>query len=252
MKIYLDFEANIDGEIIAIGAVTEHGDTFSRLVRPHKKLDRKVSELTGITMNYLSKAQDIDSVGLDFFRHWLPPILNCEFYTYGDGDEHYLKYTAGLCADKKIAACLLAIASRLKNISSRVEAKFGRQVGLQSAYLTMTSQQVKNQRHNALEDAQMLRYVEMNIDSYVLTGEIVKVPKKDLRYGKGSTKWKIRIYSPSTNKEWIVSTLDEAANFIGSKKSDKKKRLEKVKEFMRTGKGYNGKYFESLEEDNHA
>lgn len=64
MKFFMDFEATrFSNRIISIGCVAENGNTFTTLVHPgKKKVDKFITELTGITNEMLEAAPDPDTV----------------------------------------------------------------------------------------------------------------------------------------------------------------------------------------------
>ena len=65
MKIYLDLEANCTtNEAISIGMVTENGDTFYSLIRPHTKLDHNIKVLTGVSQEDADQAPSLEEVML--------------------------------------------------------------------------------------------------------------------------------------------------------------------------------------------
>ena len=69
MKFYLDFEATrFSNRIISIGCVAENGATFYTLVKPgdKKKVDKFITELTGITNEMLATAPDSDAAYIQF------------------------------------------------------------------------------------------------------------------------------------------------------------------------------------------
>ena len=63
MNFYLDFEATrFSNRIISIGCAAENGNTFYTLVKPvnKAKVDRFITELTGITNEMLQEAPSAD------------------------------------------------------------------------------------------------------------------------------------------------------------------------------------------------
>ena len=70
MNYYLDFEATrFSNRIISIGCVAETGETFSTLVKPvnKAKVDKFITELTGITNEMLETAPTADAAFLDLY-----------------------------------------------------------------------------------------------------------------------------------------------------------------------------------------
>ena len=193
MNIYVDFEANgvsQEQEIISIGAITESGETFYSLVRPHALLDKKIKELTHISQSEASKAPCIEDV-MESFRCWIDSVSDSKvmFLVFGSSDRQFVSKTIEKTEDKATKEILTFLHNRINNVEKRVAQKFHREtIGLQSAYLTMRGMTCEELEggHNALFDATMLKYVWENIDAYELPEgvEVVKVPKADMYYGK--------------------------------------------------------------------
>ena len=193
LKIYLDLEANaITNEVISIGMVTEEGKEFYSLVRPHTKLDHRIKELTHITQEEADNAPSLEDVMFDVRRFICQQISANDkiiFYHYGKNDRHYLKSSKTFAANESTKMILDYIINRCENLDRIVPKHFNRtSIGLRSAYLTMrlSSNEPATQNHNALEDAQMLKYVWENINDYTLPEgvEVVKVERMNMRYGK--------------------------------------------------------------------
>lgn len=189
MKIYLDLEANCTtNEAISIGMVTENGDTFYSLIRPHTKLDHNIKVLTGVSQEDADQAPSLEEamLGVREFLSFLDEENT--FYHYGKSDRGFLRASMGFTTDMKALTTLQYIHNRCENVDKRVASHFRRDaIGLRSAYLTMKlSSEDPIQNHNALEDAWMLKYVWENINGYTLPDGIepVKVPKVKMSYGK--------------------------------------------------------------------
>lgn len=211
MVVYIDFEANGANqvhEIISIGAVTEMNKKFYSLVRPHSKLDRKIKELTHISQEEAEIAPSIENVVSNFFT-WLFNVASYElpdvkFFVYGDSDKDFIKASMSFVSDISTLDSLQYIHDHIERVDKQVAKKFNRKlIGLRSAYLTMRlpSNEPIEQLHNALEDAEILKYVWENINNYEFPedGEVVKVPRKDMRYGKKA--------SASTKKEKPIEII---------------------------------------------
>lgn len=197
MVCYLDFEANGISqaqEIISIGAVAETGETFNSLVRPHAKLDHNIKVLTGISQEAAEVAPTIEEVMENFFN-WLDSLDETvlTFYVFGHCDRKFVSTSIGLTDDPTTKARLTQIKDHLEDTSKRVARKFNRDtIGLRSAYLTMrlSSNEPVEQRHDALEDAEMLKWVWENLKDYEMPEGLnpVKVPRFNLSYGKKKQK----------------------------------------------------------------
>lgn len=248
MKIYLDLEANaITNEVISIGMVTEDGDEFYSLVRPHTKLDHKIKELTHISQEDADAAPSLEAV-MQAVRRFLcmaNPRYGVNFIHYGNSDKDFLRASQAFAKCDSTKVMLQYIIDRCENVDKCVPKHFGRDtIGLRSAYLTMrlSSDEPATQNHNALEDAQMLKYVWENIDDYILPEgvEVVKVERVNMRYGKGKKKKK-NAANKNPNGQLskkksrhkaaaaIIPAIDDAKYQIAIRVKKKKKK--NIKEF---------------------
>lgn len=165
MKFYIDFEATQYTEnIISIGCVAENGDSFSSLVNCSYKVGNFVTQLTGITNEMISTAPSPDEVFTNFFQ-WVMERSNeiPSYYCYGNADSHYIYNTVKKMKDFSAITFALSIAGNLIDYSKDVCNFFNmKQVGLHRVFLLM-QKEAGEQKHDALEDAQMLAFVEQNM-----------------------------------------------------------------------------------------
>lgn len=172
MKFYLDFEATrFSNRIISIGCVAENGNTFSTLVKPgnKKKVDKFITELTGITNEMLAEAPSADqafSKLADWFEENSSGIAP-EFYCYGDSDAVFIQHTLADMEDTKACLCAMAIGGNMIDYASVVKRFFVAKsdVALRKVYMLIQSQQELVQKHDALEDALMLQCVVENLET---------------------------------------------------------------------------------------
>lgn len=171
MKFYLDFEATrFSNRIISIGCVAENGNTFSTLVKPgkKKKVDKFITELTGITNEMLAEAPSADqafSKLADWFEENSSGTAP-EFYCYGDSDAVFIQHTLADMEDTKACLCAMAIGGNMIDYASVVKRFFVAKsdVALRKVYMLIQSQQELVQKHDALEDALMLQCVVENLE----------------------------------------------------------------------------------------
>lgn len=205
MNIYIDFEANGVSqvhEIISIGAVTETGETFYSLVKSHFKLDNRIKQLTHISQEDMDNAPSLEEV-MQNFSAWLSKVDNGEAHTfivYGTNDRGFVGCSRDLTENEAAKNALTDIYDNMVRVDSEVGKKLtGGIVGLQSAYLTMRGETTESeqQKHNALEDAEMLRYVWQHIDDFELReGQtLVRVPRAFSRSKKEHTHSEEGIYA---------------------------------------------------------
>ena len=165
MKFYIDFEATQYTEnIISIGCVAENGDSFSSLVNCPYKVGSFVTQLTGITNDMVSTAPSPDEVFTNFFK-WIMERSEGvpSYYCYGNADSGYIRNTVKNMKDFSAITFALSIAGNLIDYSRDVCNFFNmKQVGLHRVFLLM-QEEAGEQKHDALEDAQMLAFVEQNM-----------------------------------------------------------------------------------------
>lgn len=166
MNFYLDFEATrFSNRIISIGCVAENGNTFSTLVNPgdKKKVDKFITELTGITNEMLAEAPTADSAFVDLYNFFVANSDNTEpvYYVYGNSDAEFLRTTAKHMHN--ILACITAqaIAGNLIDYASVVKKFFVAKsdLALRKVYMLIQEEKELVQKHDALEDARMLETV---------------------------------------------------------------------------------------------
>lgn len=172
MKFYLDFEATrFSNRIISVGCVAENGKTFYSLVKPgkRKKVDKFITELTGITNEMLEDAPSADRVFsklADWFEENSSGIAP-EFYCYGDSDITFIQHTLADMEDTKACLCAMAIAGNLIDYAGVVKKFFvsPNDMALRKVYMLIQAKQELVQKHDALEDALMLQCVVENLET---------------------------------------------------------------------------------------
>ncbi len=172
MKFYLDFEATrFSNRIISVGCVAENGKTFYSLVKPgkKKKVDKFITELTGITNEMLENAPSADRVFsklADWFEENSSGIAP-EFYCYGDSDAIFVQHTLADMEDTKACLCAMAIAGNLIDYAGVVKKFFvsPNDMALRKVYMLIQAKQELVQKHDALEDALMLQCVVENLET---------------------------------------------------------------------------------------
>lgn len=166
MNFYLDFEAiRFSNRIISIGCVAENGNTFSTLVKPgdKKKVDKFITELTGITNEMLEDAPDADSAFVNLY-HFIAENTGTEapaYYVYGNSDADFLAATIRHMTHPLACVCAQAIKGNLIDYASVVKKFFvaPSDLALRKVYMLIKSQETLVQKHDALEDALMLQTV---------------------------------------------------------------------------------------------
>lgn len=265
LKIYLDFEAHASShEIISIGAVSEQGNEFYSLMRPLEELDKYTQQLTGITQEQINAAESVEVV-FSRFAEWVDSLRQGEkvqYLVFGSEDRHFLNKTARKCENSKSKSSIISVKTSIVNMQGMVAKKFNRDcVGLRSVYLTMRNDinEPNTQNHNALEDANMLKWICEHLDTYEVPKdiELVKVKRVPFQQPKWEDKYNvsIRMWKGSWNhvaKEWIFPNVAAAAGSLGrnfKSKKEKFKAMNAILNAITSRQRYEGKYFALVEKN---
>lgn len=172
MRFFVDFEATqFSNRIISIGCVAANGNTFSTLVKPgKKKITKFITDLTGITNEMLNKAPNADQAFEAFYNFIVENSDGYapEYYCYGNSDTTFIDATIRTMSDVKAIAFAASMSRSLIDYSKVVKSTFGlaNEVSLKKIYV-MVKEEETVQHHDALEDAQMLCDVALNLkDEY--------------------------------------------------------------------------------------
>ena len=172
MRFFVDFEATqFSNRIISIGCVCENGNTFSTLVKSSKKkITKFITDLTGITNEMLAKAPNADQAFEAFYNFIIENSDGYapEYYCYGNSDTTFIDATIRTMSDVKAIAFAASMSRSLIDYSKVVKSTFGlaNEVSLKKIYV-MVKEEETVQHHDALEDAQMLCDVALNLkDEY--------------------------------------------------------------------------------------
>lgn len=167
MNFYLDFEATQFSErIISVGCVASNGKSFYSLVNPgEKKVNKFITELTGITQEMVANAPSADEVFLEM-RNFVRDEANSEetfFFTYGDADSVFIERTAKDMKDQEARQFALNLGASFIDYS-KITCKFFHvnSVSLKKVVAYFRGEPII-QNHNALEDAEMLREIAIAI-----------------------------------------------------------------------------------------
>lgn len=166
MNFYLDFEATrFSNRIISIGCVAGTGETFETYVNPgdKKKVDKFITELTGITNEMLADAPNAD-VAFNMLYDFIEANSDGEapaYYVYGNSDVDFINSTLRHMSDTQACVCAQAIAGNLIDYASVVKKFFVAKsdLALRKVYMLIQEQKELVQKHDALEDARMLETV---------------------------------------------------------------------------------------------
>lgn len=171
MRYFLDFEATqFSQKIISIGCIADNGATFSSFVNPKTKdkITKFITRLTGITKEMIANAPDADTVFNQLFD------FICEnsdgeaptYYCYGNSDKTFLENTIKVMTNPRAIMCAEAIKSMLVDYSLEVQKYFvcSYAISLKKVY-SLVKDEMVIQKHDALEDAEMLQFVVRSMKS---------------------------------------------------------------------------------------
>lgn len=280
MKVFIDIEANqFSGHMMSIGCACENGETFYSLVALPKgeKPTKFITNLTGITREDLSTASSPDEVFnelANFLKNVSYEEPHFEFYCYGNEDPVFINRTIKHMTDFQAIILAMSIAGNLIDYSKEVQKYYGNfksnPPSLHNAYSFVIAKE-NEQKHNALEDAMMLKTVYEKLFKISIPADGEKVygkPRVREEIGKKKeipdyvrvwlngniSKWKAptgntgpeMFYCKIGNKIKKFSSIEEATywcivfNGLGSpKKEDNFNRVAaKVRKALQDGKPY--------------
>lgn len=180
MNFYLDFEATqFSNRIISIGCTNERGATFKTLVRPQNgKINGFITELTGITKDMVEDAPSADEA-FNLFAEWA--YINSEntppkYYCYGDSDKDFIDATIRTMSDFKAISFAASVKGLLIDYSTVVKDYLCTgQIALKKVVALIEDSDEIEQRHDALEDAEMLRKVVENLRTKCKPADVKKL-----------------------------------------------------------------------------
>lgn len=249
MNFYLDFEATQpEQEIISIGMVAENGATFYSLVQPkHSKVSKFITELTGITNeDIIKKAKPIEKVFNQLYV-WLylqeHDLTKWNFYSYGKDDVTFLKNSLVQTTGEVHLMVASIMIATMKDYSEEVCRYFCcNKTSLICAFNYLKNEE-KEQKHNALEDAQMLAEVAKKISGRESLKACpfgqYKKPEVEFEWPVGKVitrtlgkQTKVREYNDLREAiEWIIqNTVGKAARPNTSRKKMAQKILKSIEE----------------------
>lgn len=176
MNFYIDFEATqFSGYIISIGCVSEDGAQFSTLVAPVKGgINSFITKLTGITAADVRKAPTADQAFNNLFD-WVMENGNDgtvpTFFCYGNSDSAFLDKTVAHMNDLRAMVFVLALKAQLIDYSQQASKFLHSDVLSLKKLYTLIKEEEIQQRHDALEDAEMLRFISQNLTKKDISAE---------------------------------------------------------------------------------
>ena len=261
MKIFIDFEATQENEIISIGAVAENGQTFYSLVKPQfSSISQYISQLIHISNETIANEKTLDEV-LTIMYHWLQNqcsnLAEWEFLAYGADNKFVSASIRNIHSEKATILAALMIA-KMTNACGAIKTFFHGTISLIHAFNYI--EQVENkQRHNPLEDALMFQkvyeYTQNNEpllchplnSQFDKTVEAMKMPSGTFWCTTGS-----KNHTPRT-----FATIDDAIDFFINTCINKEQRasvhrdriMKNIMVSVRKGSKYAGYYWHRNKEE---
>ena len=163
MDFFIDFEATqFSDRIISIGCVAGDGREFYTLSRPKDpKINKFVTELTGITTEMVKEAPSIEDAFVMFktYMAQFEPAAH-KYYFFGDSDAQFLSRSMREIKTME----MLEFMGNLKRLGTDaykwVQRELGATAGLNKLYCAIFEEN-HMQNHNALDDAKMLKEIVM-------------------------------------------------------------------------------------------
>lgn len=223
MKYFIDFEATqFSQEIISIGCINEKGEQFFSYVKPskkNKKLTSFIKDLTSISQETINSAPTADEVFEGFFKEYLDLTEPAHFYCYGDADETFCKNTLKKNINSPMAQLALSlIAANLTDIAPLTANHFKskQNIALKKVAGFISENKIE-QKHDALEDAEML----LNVYNFISeTPPLENSPFETKIILKNIVKIEKVIYTKNNQiieLKSLEEAVDKALELMGSK-----------------------------------
>ena len=220
MNFYIDFEATqFSNRIISIGCMNEKGDKFETLVKPVKgdKISQFITNLTGITNEMVKGAPSADEAFNALFdwviEHGETGIPH--YYCYGDGDFSFLANTIKYMTDVRAVSFAISLKAQLVDYSKIAVNYLNLQsISLKKLYIILKEEETE-QHHDALEDAEMLRYISQHLETKEINQEFFEQVYSTPSTKPGSTKSKAPdIFVNWGAKKWEADTGADENNYV--------------------------------------
>ena len=236
MKFYMDFEATrFSNQIIDIGCLAENGNSFHSLVKPGDKkgkVDRFITELTGITNEMLADAPAADQAFIDLYKFVKQNQIFAdddtpEYIFYGNSDKAFINSTIKYMSDFEAITFAKSIIGSYVDYSEEVRKFFksDKPFPLRNVYKLISISELINDepKHSALEDSAMLRYINDELEKKCSPEDVVLLkslptPKKPVLVSDLEQKTKMpEIYlswGENHYKKWESVTGADGNNYF--------------------------------------
>lgn len=218
MNFYLDFEATqFSNRIISIGCTNEKGATFKTFVKPKDgKVNNFITELTGITKEMVENAPSADEA-FNAFAEWA--YENSEntapkYFCYGNSDVGFIEATMRTMSDFKAISFAASIKALLTDYALEV-AKYlcsGR-IALKKVVALIEETDEVEQKHDALEDAEMLRKVVENLQTKCTPADAAKLATMKSTSKNKKTPNIFLSWPDKPSEKFLADTLADETNY---------------------------------------
>lgn len=225
VRIFLDLEATqFSKEIISIGAISDKGEEFYRLIQVKRKITKLITDLTGITNNDLKKAHKFCEV-FDEFWDWCCKQKTSKkekvmFFVYGNFDRELIKaeYTRRP-KDKRLFYIYNNIIDVQYHLMMSMYGTIAYSLSLLKATKQLTRNDSLEQDHNSLNDAKLLKLLYENIGNPNIENIIHAEKENCVRnikknYGKKSLKNKDLLNYLRQKENLSSLTFEEVIDYI--------------------------------------
>ena len=204
MNYFIDFEATqFSNGIISVGCVAENGSAFYSIVNTNHKVTPFITNLTGITPEEVKEAPSQEEVFEQMFDWIFNDNITPHFWCYGNSDKDFVRNNFRDCKSFKARAMLGYLYTDMQDYSPEVKMHFGlcKNIALKKVADYYRGED-HVQRHNSLEDAQMLRFVWEHIQENECEFNVFP------EYMESQFNKKIESEAPSINdKSYTVSRI---------------------------------------------
>lgn len=216
MNFYLDFEATqFSNRIISIGCTNEKGAKFKTFVKPKGgKISKFITELTGITKEMVKNAPSADEA-FNAFAEWA--YMNSEnsvpkYFCYGDSDKDFIEATMRTMSDFKAVSFAASVKALLIDYAPEVASYLcSGKIALKKVVALIENAEEIEQKHDALEDAEMLRNVVENLKIKCTSADTEKLAS--MKSGKKNAPDIFIEWSNSSKNKFEVDTRATEDNY---------------------------------------
>ena len=220
MKFYLDFEASpISNHIISIGCISKIGTCFHEYINIenlHKKEYELIKEINDIDKERLIYGLTPNEAFKDF-KEWVAENNDSEmpvYVCYGNNDKNFIQNTLHHINDFEAYTFATSICSLLVDFSIHTKTFFHstNPIGLNRIYSFIVAEE-NIQRHDALDDAIMLKHVAENLDKVCKPEGVEQLPPSTNKHKGPQAPEIFRSWTNGKGKAFKANTKADSNNW---------------------------------------